>query len=372
MRSFFNCLKHSKVAVAVVFLTSGVGTAVADVPADKFDLSEWNITLPTDDNNDSKPDQVSVKDIKKFEHPDFFYLDENGGMVFSTPNKATTTKNTTNTRSELRHMLRGKSSRIKTHDPKNNFTIASNPIAKKFKRIGGKMEATLKVNHVSLNAKYPEKAPAYSVVVGQIHATKWKKPIKGFGWGNEPLKIYFKKRPNHEKGSVFWTYERNLAKYDENRIDVAYPVFGNTWLDPNEPGEEGIALGEEFSYVVNVYEDIMYLTFEAEGHETVKYRINLANAVDAYGDLDKYDHPYGYTLDYNYFKAGAYNQCSTKDDPGFWYPACPGTGNWEEDKANGNYSSVTFSRLVVGKSVPPEPGHGENQKKDKGHTIYLN
>lgn len=359
MKVFSNYLKHKKIAVALVLSVGVIETAVADVPADKFDLSEWNITLPSDDNNDGKPDSVTVRKIQDFEHPDFFYLDEEGGMVFTTPNKATTTKNTTNTRSELRHMLRGTSTRHKTHSPKNNFTVASNPIAKKFKRIGGKMEATLKVNHVAVSAKYPEKGPAFSVVVGQIHATKWDKPVKGFGWGNEPLKIYFKKRPNHEKGSVFWTYERNLPKDDPNRQDIAYPVWGNTWLDPNDPGEQGVALGEEFSYVVNVHQDVMYLTFEAEGRETVEYKISLANGVNAYGQWDKLDHPYGYTLDFNYFKAGAYNQCSAKDDPGFWYPACAGTGVWEEDKANGHYSSATFSRLVVGESTAPRPGHGE-------------
>lgn len=336
-----------------ICLTASVGAHANDVPADKFDLSHWNLTLPTDDNNDSKPDTVSVKEIQSFEHPDFFYVDSEGNMVFTSPNKAQTTKNSTNTRSELRHMLRGSKTRVKTQSPANNFTVASNPIKKKFARVGGKMEATLKVNHVSLNAKYPEKYPAYSVVIGQIHATTWDKKVKGFGWGNEPLKIFYKKWPGHEKGSVFWTYERNLPKDDPKRTDIAYPVWGNTWENPNEPTETGIALGEELSYVVNVHGDVMYLTFEADGHKTVEYEINLANAVDAKGQLDKHDHPYGYTLDWNYFKAGAYNQCSTSEQQGFWYPSCSGTGNWEEDKANGDYVSVSFSKLVVTDSKNP-------------------
>jgi len=44
---------------------------------------------------------------------------------------------------------------------------------------------------------------------------------------------------------------------------------------------------------------------------------------------------------------GIYNQCSTKDAPGVWYAACPGTGDWATDKANGDYAQATFSRLVV-------------------------
>ena len=327
------------------------------LPAQQFDLSEWYLTLPADENNDGKADNISVEDLQSFTHPSFFYLNDEGGLVFTSPNKALTTKNSTNTRSELRHMLRGNNKKVKTQSAENSFTVASNPIARRFARVGGKMQATLKVNHVALRAKHPEKPPAYSVVVGQIHATKWKKKVKGFGWGNEPLKIYFKKWPQHETGSVFWTYERNLPKNDPNRKDIAYPVWGNLWTDSTDPGAQGIKLDESFSYTVNVHGDIMHLRFESIDHETVEYSINLANSVDANGQLDKYDHPYGYTLDWNYFKAGAYNQCSTKDDPAFWYPACLGTGNWEEDEKNGDYAQVTFTELTVTESTPEEKQH---------------
>lgn len=332
--------------------TSSVWAEDLPLPAQHFDLSEWYLTLPTDENNDGKADNISVQRLQSFSHPSFFHLDDEGGLVFTSPNKALTTKNSTNTRSELRHMLRGSNKKVKTQSSENSFTIASNPIAKRFARVGGKMQATLKVNHVALRAKYPEKPPAYSVVVGQIHATKWKKKVKGFGWGNEPLKIYFKKWPEHEAGSVFWTYERNLPKDDPNRRDIAYPVWGNLWTESADPGKQGIKLDESFSYTVNVHGDIMHLRFESANHETVEYSINLADAVDAYGQVDKYDHPYGYTLDWNYFKAGAYNQCSTKDDPAFWYPACLGTGSWEEDEKNGDFARVTFTELTVTESTP--------------------
>ena len=54
-----------------------------------------------------------------------------------------------------------------------------------------------------------------------------------------------------------------------------------------------------------------------------------------------------------YFKAGIYNQCSTKKGGGSWFAGCAGTGDWEEDKANGDYAQATFSKLVVGPSTPP-------------------
>ncbi len=342
-------LTITTVAVLALLVAVCFSTATdAGVPADKFDLSEWNITLPLDKNRDGKPDTVTVRKIQKYSHPDFFYLDENGYMVFASPNKAQTTKNSSNTRSELRHMLRGTDTRIKTKAPKNNFTVAANPHAKKFGSIGGKMEATLKVDHVAKRAGYPKKATAYSVVVGQIHAGTYKPPVEGFGWGNEPLKIYYKKWPEHDKGSVFWTYEKNLPKNDPNRKDVAFPVWGNDWKNPEDPGEAGVSLGEEFSYTVNVYKNVMYLRFEAPNRETKEFAINLAKGID------EVDHKWGYAGEWMYFKAGAYNQCSTKKAEGFWYTACEGTGNWEEDKANGDYAQVSFSRLVVGESTPLE------------------
>ncbi|MER2492518.1 polysaccharide lyase family 7 protein [Catenovulum sediminis] len=325
------------------------------VPANQFDLNHWKITLPMDADKNGKIDEIDVKEIQNYYHPDYFYLDENGGMVFAAPNKAITTATSSNTRSELRQMVRGTNKKIKTKYPGNNFSLAAHPLAKRFGSVGGKLEATLKVDHVARRAGYPDKPPAYSVVVGQIHAGKDKALIAkelGFGWGNEPIKVYYKKWPNHDKGSVFWNYERNLPKEDKNRTDIAYPVWGNVWDNPADPGDAGIALGEEFSYTINVHESTMHLTFTAKGKPTVKYSINLANNVDAYGNVDEHDHPLGYAGDWHYFKAGAYNQCSTKDAKGGWYTACPGTGDWETDKKNGDYTQVTFTRLKLSPSTP--------------------
>ena len=324
------------------------------VPATQFDLSEWKITVPLDDDGNGKIDEIGELAIQNYFHPDYFYLDDNKHMVFATPNKATTTANSSNTRSELRHMLRGSNQRAKTSGIDNNFTLEKHSLSDKFARVGGKLEATLKVDHVAKRAGHPNKPPAYSVVVGQIHAGKDKNLIaktkKLFGWGNEPLKIYYKKWPGHNTGSVFWNYERNLPKTDPNRTDIAYPVWGNTWKESADPGNEGIALGEEFSYVVNVHKNVMHLTFSSANKPTVKYSIDLTNNVDANGKVDGLDNPFGYTLDWHYFKAGAYNQCSTKDAEGSWYAACKGTGDWETDKANGDYTQVTFSKLKVGPS----------------------
>ncbi|MBW8189521.1 polysaccharide lyase family 7 protein [Neiella marina] len=327
------------------------------LPADKFDLSHWKIAVPTDVDGDGKVDEIDVAELQSYSHPDYFYLNSDGNLVFAAPNKAITTANSSNTRSELHQMYRGTDTSIDTYDPANNFGLAAHPTPEAFAAIGGRMEATLKVDHVSENAKYADKNPAYSVVIGQIHAGKDAELVaqgEGYGWGNEPLKIYYKKWPHHDTGSVFWNYELNLEKENPKRRDISHVVWGNDWGNSADPGASGLALGDEISYVVNVYENVMKLTFTAEGKEPVEFTINLTDNVDAYGEVNPDDHPHGYSGDTLFFKAGAYNQCSTKDDPGFWYAACPGTGDWETDKANGDYVQVTFSKIELSKPEPIE------------------
>jgi poly(beta-D-mannuronate) lyase len=315
------------------------------VPADKFEMRNWKITIPSDIDQDGRIDEIEGVAMLSYAHEDFFFLDKDGNMVFEVQNKAITTKNSKNARSELRQMARGSQfDTIGTHDPMNNWAIASHPQAASFSSIGGTLEATLKVNHVSEHAKYPERFPAHSVVVGQIHAEKDNAMIKaktGFGHGNEPLKIFYKKFPGHQYGSVFWNYERNLAKNDPDRMDIAYPVWGNTWENPAEPGKAGIALGEEFSYKVDVEGNMMHLTFTAPKHKTVKYDIDLSKGVDAK------DSPTGYAGDSFYYKAGAYGQCSVSESHPIWGTGCAGTGDFATDRKAGDYNSVSFSMLKL-------------------------
>ena len=118
------------------------------IPATQFDLSHWKLTLPTDSDLDGKVDGVSTAELQSYSHQDFFHLDEQNHLVFTAPNKGGTTKNSHNTRSELRYMSRGNDYSIESsHDPRNNFAIASHPNASEFASIGGKMEVTMHVDH---------------------------------------------------------------------------------------------------------------------------------------------------------------------------------------------------------------------------------
>ena len=145
-------------------------STVKQLPASKFDLSHWYLTVPLDEDNDQVSDIYDVPAIKHFSHSDFFYLDENNHLVFATPNRAATERTSTNTRSELRYMIRGNNVSIPEGAPSNNFALAANKSAEQYASVGGKLTATLHVDHVAQNAGYPHKPPAYSVVVGQVHS----------------------------------------------------------------------------------------------------------------------------------------------------------------------------------------------------------
>ena len=338
-----------KTIVAATLASLVVGCASNQVqkqpaPGEKFDITNWKITIPSDINKDGRVDEIEGVAMLTYINDDFFFLDEDGNMVFEQQNQAITTKNSKNARSELRQMARGANFGIDTAAPLNNFAIDAHPNASEYSQIGGTLEATLKVNHVSENAKFPERPPAHSVVVGQIHAKKYNDQIKaktGYGHGNEPLKIYFKKFPDQEYGSVFFNYERNLAKKDPNRQDLSLPVWGNTWENLSEPGAAGIKLGEEFSYKVDVVGNMMNLTFTTARHKPVNYSIDLSKG------FDELDSPTGYAQDAFYYKAGSYGQCSVSESHPVWGTGCAGTGDFATDKQTGDYNSVTFSALKL-------------------------
>ena len=327
-------------------------SARSTVPAKVFDLSHWKLTLPTVRRSDGKAEGIRVAALQSYSHPDFFYLDEQGHMVFTAPNKGGRTRNSGNTRSELRYMIRGSNTKIKNNGPLNNFGLASNSNADEFASIGGRMAATLHIDHVPLNANRPNDNSAYAGVIGQIHGVRLDNPGDGFGNGTEPLKIVYKKWPHHKTGSVYWHYERNYPSGHPNKKDIIYDVWGKPRTDSTDPGESGIALGEDFSYVVNVYEDTMYLTFSNPRLGTVRQQLNLANNIDLHGRVDNKDHPNGYAQDAHYFKAGVYNQCRASRKGSETETRCQGTGDWATDKANGDYFQVSFSKLKVTQPLP--------------------
>ena len=294
-------------------------------------MEEWKILLGDGTRSDS---------LVNYQKEDFFYVANDGKfdwVVYKAPNSGVTSPNSSNTRSEL-----GQKKRWIPED-------------------GGKLTGTLKVQHVSTtgDADFPS---SYSVVIGQIHSDE--------GHENEPLKIYYKKFPGHQKGSVFWNYEINTKGDNSGRWDHSTAVWGYDFSvvgpDPNsfpvEP-EDGIELGEEFSYEVNVHKGFMYLTFESEGHETRRFTKNLlksdfANKADvpeqvlvlyASRGRDGIERENAYAGELQFFKQGAYNQANGKSTNSDTY-----NGDLVKQYEHGSYAEVWFKNATVGESTAPD------------------
>ena len=290
-----------------------------------------------------------------FEHKDFFYTSNDGvtdWVVYKAPNGGDTHGISNNTRTEL-------AQEKKWYPSKAN----------------DKLTATLKVMNVSATGD-ARVAASYSVVVGQIHSAD--------GHENEPLKIFYKKFPGHTKGSVFWHYEINTKGEDNSgRWDFSTPVWGydfsvvgdgvNTY--PDEP-KDGIALGEEFSYEIEVINGIMKLKFLSKGHETKTFIKNLIQSEytskeDFPEQTKKLFVPIGqdgveradaYAGEGCFFKLGSYNQTNGKS-PDINKNWCSGAetheGDIKKQYSDGNYAEVWFksAKLTISKDAVSNEGY---------------
>jgi hypothetical protein len=302
-------------------------------------LDEWKITLGDGSNH---------KDLINYEQKDFFYHANDGAdwIVYKTPNTGGTTKNSSNTRSELHQ--------VEEWLPKT----------------GGKLTGTLKVMQVSTSGD-ARVAASYSVVVGQIHGSE--------GHENEPIKIFYKKFPGHSKGSVFWNYEINTAGDDNaGRWDFSSAVWGHDFSvvgdEPNAYPEEpadGIKLGEEFSYEINVFEGIMYVSFTSEGHESKSFTKSLIESdfvadsdipqqtLTLFGQTgqDGTERREAYAGELQYFKQGAYNQTNGKEPAKNMIWSTGSNiygGDLTKQYANGSFAEVWFKSATVGPGTAPE------------------
>lgn len=297
-------------------------------------FNHWNLILG---------DGSNAGVANNFEHKDFFYaIDDNGSdwVVFKAPNAAGTHGTSNNCRTEL--------AQVKKWYP----AIAND-----------KLTATLKVMNVSSTGD-ARVAASYSVVVGQIHSAD--------GYENEPLKIFYKKFPGHTKGSVFWHYEINTAGDDNSRRwDYSNAVWGydftvvgdsvNTY--PEEP-KNGIELGEEFRYEIEVKNGIMNLKFTSKNQKTKTFTKSLIKSeytttATIPKQTQKLFVPIGqngverddaYLGEGCFFKLGSYNQTNGKspEENRNW---CSGAetygGDVQKQYEDGNYAEVWFKRASI-------------------------
>lgn len=296
-------------------------------------FDHWNLILGDGSNAGQAVD---------FEQADFFYTrnDQKGDwVVFKAPNSGDTHGTSNNTRTEL--------AQLKKWSPMTD----------------AKLTATLKVMNVSATGD-ARVAASHSVVVGQIHSAD--------GHENEPLKIFYKKFPGHQKGSVFWHYEINTAGDDNSgRWDYSSAVWGHDFSVvgsdqnsfPEEP-QDGIELGEEFSYEIEVKDGVMYLSFSSEGHEAKTFTKNLiqseyttiseipeqTQALFVPIGQDGVERKEGYLEEGLFFKLGSYNQTNGKS-PEINRNWCSGAetynGDIQKQYETGNYAEVWFKKASI-------------------------
>lgn len=255
-------------------------------PVSNLDLEKWNISIPID-RGDGISTNISVASlIDGYEHSDYFYASEDDGVVFKCPIDAPKTSSGTKfARTELREMLRGTNTNISTQGVnKNNWVFGTAPESDLAASGGvdGVLEATLAVNFVTTTGSSSQVG---RVIIGQIHAND-----------DEPCRLYYRKLPNNTKGGIYYAHEPADGFGNEIYINIIGDR-GNSASDP----EDGIALDERFSYVIETVGDILTVTIKREGKADVSRSTNMENS--------------GYTSggQYQYFKAGVYNQNNTGD-----------------------------------------------------------
>ncbi|MCV2402420.1 polysaccharide lyase family 7 protein [Marinomonas sp. C2222] len=260
----------------------------ATAPSTKFDLLNWKLSVPVDEDGNGKADDIKEKKLNGgYVSPEFFYLSEDGGMVFKAPIAgAKTSKNTTYTRSELREMIRRGNTKHKTTGVTGNNWVFSTAPEEDQKRAGGvdgSLEATLAVDYVTTTGKDYQVG---RVVIGQIHANH-----------NEPIRIYYRKLPNNMNGSLYYAHEPTKKS---GRKEIFVEMIGSKSNSARNPAD-GIALGEKFSYRIDVVGNTLTVTIMRPGKPDV---VSVT-------DMDKSGYDKGGL--YMYFKAGVYNQNKSGD-----------------------------------------------------------
>jgi poly(beta-D-mannuronate) lyase len=250
-----------------------------------IELIDWYLSVPTDEDNNSKSDSIKEDDLAGgYFDPRFFNLSKDGGLIFSTSVTGyRTSTNTKYVRSELREMLRrGNTSHSTQGVNKNNWVFSTAPQVdlNNARGIDGELTAELAVNSVTTTG---ENYQIGRVIIGQIHAND-----------DEPVRLYYRKLPNNSNGAIY------IAHEELGGDDVYYEIIGSRSNSADNP-TNGIPLNEKFSYSITVAGHALTVTItKADGSEFVQ-------------TVDMTQSGYDVGSQYMYFKAGVYNQNNSGD-----------------------------------------------------------
>jgi hypothetical protein len=183
-------------------------------PSGNFNLSDWKITLPVDQNGSLSGTAVEVQDLNGYQNSKYFYTGSDGAMVFYAPVNGATTKGSSYARSELREM--------------NGSAKAAWDLSK-----GGFMSATLEVD-----AAPNRDGIGGRLVVGQIH-----------GQDDELVRLYW------ENGTVYFVNDQAGAGNSETK----FTLKDSTGATPD------VSLDERFSYTINAKDSTLEVDVYADG-----------------------------------------------------------------------------------------------------------
>ena len=266
-------------------------------PWENFDLSDWALDSPegrsSNECQSRRIDEDEWDEVPGTDTADYFFTHTDGGMRFVSPVGGATTNSSCNSgfpRSELREMLRAGNTSVSTTGANaNNWALGYQPGSNT--NHGGRngvLTATLRVNRVTTtgtSSLHPGRT-----IIGQIHAS-----------GDEPLRLYYRKRPGADHGCIYAEHEINDGE------DVTFNIIGNEQCTGNGPSN-GIELDELFSYeIINDDEDIIVRIRRGDSDGPL-----IGNSVNI--DMNQLNSNYDEQNEWMYFKAGAYTQNNTGND----------------------------------------------------------
>lgn len=260
-------------------------------PGENFDLLGWYLSTP-EENSSGLSTRIPEVDLAGgYEDSEYFWTADDGGMVFRVTNAgARTSTNTSYPRTELREMLRRGDTSISTRNSDgtptlNNWVFSSAPDEAQDAAgaVDGQLRGTLAVNAVTTSGISWRVG---RVIVGQIHAKD-----------DEPIRLYYRKLPDNERGSIYAAHEINGGD------DIYYEILGNRSSSASDPSD-GIALDELWSYEILAAGNQLTVTIRSGDFD---------GEILGTADIDMSESGYDIAAEFMYFKAGAYNQNNTSD-----------------------------------------------------------
>lgn len=260
-----------------------------------IELIDWYLSVPSDEDSSGTSDSISASALANgYSNSEYFYASSDNGIVMRSPSYGFKTSTNTNyVRVELREMLRRGDRSISTQGVnKNNwvFGSASSENQTSAGGVDGDLRVTLAVNHVTTTG---ESYQVGRLIIGQIHAND-----------DEPVRLYYRKLPENELGSVYFAHESRVEDNEGDNIETYVELIGSRSNSASNP-IDGIALDEKFSYHISVNVNLLTVTISREGQADITAHYDMSES--------RYDED----NQYHYFKVGVYHVNNSSDPDEF-------------------------------------------------------